>query len=157
MTSSVLFVCLGNICRSPSAHGVFRELVREAGLTERVLMDSAGTADWHQGKAPDPRSIVAAAARGIDIADLRARQVTNEDFVRFDRILAMDEQNLADLRARCPEAHQHKLGLFLELTPDSPVREVPDPYYGGDQGFQQVLDLIEAASRSLLEALRQKD
>jgi protein-tyrosine phosphatase len=148
---SVLFVCLGNICRSPTAEAVFRERAARAGLGDRVLVDSAGTGGWHVGHPPDRRAIAHAARRGYDLAPLRARQVTREDFRRFGWILAMDEDNLRDLAAMRPDAFGGHLGLMLDVAPSLGVREVPDPYYGGGEGFERVLDLLEEASERLLE------
>lgn len=150
----VLFVCLGNICRSPTADAVFRKMVDDAGLDDRIIVDSAGTGSWHIGHAPDRRATAAAALRGYDLAPLRARQVTADDFQRFDHILAMDESNLVDLQSLCPHHHQGKLRLFLEFAPEFNEREVPDPYYGGDDGFDRVLDMVEAAAVGLLQQLR---
>jgi protein-tyrosine phosphatase len=152
----VLFVCLGNICRSPTAHAVFAHKVMQAGLNDRIEVDSAGTAAYHLGKAPDERSTAAAALRGYDLAPLRARQVTVEDFQRFDLIMAMDLDNLDNLRVLGSEPFQGRLGLFLECLPSPSFREVPDPYYGGRGGFEQVLDLVEAASDELLSQLRKQ-
>lgn len=152
-TSAVLFVCLGNICRSPTAHGVLAQRLREQGLEGRVQVDSCGTGDWHVGRPPDARAREAAARRGYDLNDLRARQVTRADFARFDYILAMDASNLADLERLRPEDHSGHLGLLLEFAPHAPRREVPDPYYGGEDGFGEVLDLVEAAVDGLLEEI----
>lgn len=149
----VLFVCLGNICRSPTAEGVLRQRLQVAGLAERVLVDSAGTGDWHVGKAPDQRTRLAAQRRGYDLAPLRARQVTVEDFQRFDLILAMDHNNLRYLEALRPGAEAAELDLFLRRY-QLALDEVPDPYYGGDDGFEQVLDLIEQASDALLDEIK---
>lgn len=150
----ILFVCLGNICRSPTAHGVFEHLLNQQGVSARVHVDSAGTGDWHVGKAPDPRTRAAAARRGYSLEHLRARTVDDEDFRRFDYILAMDAANLRELRRRCPADFHGHLGLFLEFAANSRVREVPDPYYtSGEQGFDEVLDLVEAASAGLLRHL----
>ena len=149
-SSSVLFVCLGNICRSPTAHGVFLSKVQQHGLSEAILVDSAGTATWHIGSAPDPRSFDTAAARGYDLGDLRARQVEASDFARFDYILAMDNENLEALQAQCPPGFAGHLGLFLEFAPNHELTQVPDPYYKGDEGFVEVLDLVEHASEGLL-------
>ncbi|MBS7661216.1 low molecular weight phosphotyrosine protein phosphatase [Pseudomonas lalucatii] len=149
----VLFVCLGNICRSPTAEGVFRHKVREAGLQARIEVDSAGTGDWHVGKAPDARTRQAALRRGYDLSALRARQVCVDDFARFDLILAMDVNNLRHLERLRPAGGGAELDLLLRrcrLAPD----EVPDPYYGGEAGFEQVLDLIEQAGDALLLELR---
>lgn len=149
---SVLFVCLGNICRSPTAHGVFRELVERRGLAHRIEIDSAGTAAYHVGNAPDHRSAAAALQRGYDLSDLRARQAIVADFGHYDYILAMDMQNLVDLRSISPESYTGYLGLFLEFA-DLEKHEVPDPYYGGPSGFDHVLDLVEAASEALLKRI----
>lgn len=146
---SVLFVCLGNICRSPTAHGVFRELVARRGLSEQIEIDSAGTAAYHVGNPPDQRSAACALQRGYDLSDLRARQAVRRDFLRFDYILAMDAQNLSDLRGICPGDYQGHLGLFLDFA-NLADADVPDPYYGGPEGFDHVLDLVESASEGLL-------
>jgi len=151
----VLFVCLGNICRSPTAHGVFQQLVDEQGVGRQIQIDSAGTHAYHVGKSPDARSQKAALARGVDLSALRARQVCPEDFDEFDYVLAMDESNLENLREICPAGQAAKLELFLKLAPQLPEQEVPDPYYGGGSGFEHVLDLVEAASKGLLEDIRQ--
>ncbi|MBE0455731.1 MAG: low molecular weight phosphotyrosine protein phosphatase, partial [Roseovarius sp.] len=136
---SVLFVCMGNICRSPTAHGVFRDKVSELGLTNAVRVDSAGTHNYHPNSPPDKRSQAHAALRGYDLSNLRARQIQAEDFERFDLVLVMDWDNLALVQLECPPQHQHKVRRFTEfcLQFDSPV--VPDPYYGGTDGFEQVL------------------
>lgn len=147
---------MGNICRSPTAEGVFKRFVAQAGLEEHILSDSAGTHDYHIDEPPDPRTRRAAAKRGYDLASLRGRQVTRRDFDEFDYVLAMDEANLRLLARLCPPLHTHKLKLFLEFSGDSSLREVPDPYYGGAQGFEQVLDLAEQASRGLLEHLQRR-
>lgn len=154
MPREVLFVCLGNICRSPTAHGVFAGLVEEAGLASEVAVDSAGTGAWHIGEPPDGRAMLAARERGYDLSSQRARQVEVSDFERFDYILAMDRSNLMHLEALAPEEFSGYLGLFLDFHPDSSEREVPDPYYGGDDGFNRVLDMVEAASRGLLQSMR---
>lgn len=145
----VLFVCLGNICRSPTAEAVFRHKLREAGLEARVSVDSAGTGDWHVGKAPDARTRVAAMRRGYDLSALRARQVHAGDFADFDLILAMDLSNLAHLERLGRGAGPAELDLFLRRYAGA-LDEVPDPYYGGEAGFEQVLDLIELACDALL-------
>ncbi|HHI76794.1 MAG TPA: low molecular weight phosphotyrosine protein phosphatase [Gammaproteobacteria bacterium] len=152
----VLFVCMGNICRSPTAHGVFRELVRQEGLEDAIQIDSAGTHAYHVGNPPDQRAQATARNRGIDLSDLRARQVNPEDFERFDYVLAMDEENLVILRELCPPGREERLRLFLDFAPQRPEREVPDPYYGGPQGFEHVFDLVEEAARGLLEDIRQR-
>jgi protein-tyrosine phosphatase len=151
---SVLFVCMGNICRSPTAEGVFRAAVLQQDLSARIHADSAGTGDWHVGSPPDRRAIQAARRRGYDLANLRARQVEVADFARFGWILAMDRVNLRELDALRPRAFAGHLGLFLDLAPELGVREVPDPYYGGPDGFERVLDLVETASAALIERLR---
>ena len=147
---------MGNICRSPTAEGVFRHLVGEAGLSDQILIDSAGTHGYHAGEPPDRRATAAAAKRGYDLSGQRARQVSEEDFARFDYVLAMDRANLAHLRAVCPLQHTTKLRLFLEFSERFVEREVPDPYYGGAQGFERVLDLAEDAARGLLMHLQQQ-
>ena len=152
----VLFVCMGNICRSPTAHGVFRELVRREGLADRIEIDSAGTHAYHVGNQPDPRAQATALSRGVDLSDLRARQVSEEDFHIYDYILAMDEENHAILREQCPAGQERRLSLFLAHAPEEGVREVPDPYYGGPRGFEQVFDLVDAASRGLLEDIKRR-
>ena len=156
MSVSVLFVCLGNICRSPTADVVFRQYVREAGLEEKIRIDSAGTGDWHIGRAPDPRTQEAAARRGYDMSSLRARQVSPADFYAFDVVLAMDNANLADLEAMRPSDASGILARFLDYATDSAEREVPDPYYGGNDGFDQVLDLVEDGARGLLASLQER-
>ncbi|MBT8101640.1 MAG: low molecular weight phosphotyrosine protein phosphatase [Gammaproteobacteria bacterium] len=153
--TSVLFVCMGNICRSPTAEGVFRHHVVEAGLDEHIVVDSAGTHAYHVGEPPDRRSHAAAQRRGISLGELRARRVSDEDFERFDYIIAMDEDNLSRLKDQSPPQHHSKVRLFLEFA-SSGQREVPDPYYGGAAGFERVLDLVEEASRGLLETLSKK-
>lgn len=153
----VLFVCLGNICRSPTAHGVFQSMVDSRGLQSRITVDSCGTGDWHIGHAPDKRATAEAAERGYDLTPLRARQVTAADFDEFDYIVAMDNQNLADLRAMCPTHFSGYLGLFLPFAAANAVDEVPDPYYGGPEGFTRVLDMVEAASEGLLAEIERAD
>ncbi|MDH5299995.1 MAG: low molecular weight phosphotyrosine protein phosphatase [Gammaproteobacteria bacterium] len=152
---SVLFVCLGNICRSPTAQGVFEHLVSTEGLTQRISADSAGTHAYHVGEQPDRRSQQAALRRGIDLSSQRARRVASEDFEQYHYILAMDKENYRNLMAVCPPQHHAKVRMFLSFADVQSVQEVPDPYYGGDNGFEQVLDLVEAASRGLLAHLRQ--
>ena len=149
----VLFVCLGNICRSPTAEGVFRHKLRAAGLEGQVQVDSAGTGDWHVGKAPDSRTRQAAQRRGYDLSAQRARQVEVADFQRFDLILAMDKSNLRNLEALRPGDARADLDLYLRRF-DLALEEVPDPYYGGEDGFEQVLDLIEQASDALLVEIK---
>ncbi len=151
---SVLFVCLGNICRSPTAEAVFRVHAERSGLGNRLAIDSAGTGSWHVGHPPDRRAIAHAAKRGYDLTPLRARQVGPADFERFAWILAMDRANLRELEALRPQGFSGQLGLFLDVAPELGVREVPDPYYGGREGFERVLDLIEHASEALLMRVR---
>jgi protein-tyrosine phosphatase len=151
----VLFVCLGNICRSPTAEGVLRHLAAQEAPALALEIDSAGTADYHIGAPPDPRSQRAALRRGIDIGDLRARQVAEDDFARFDLILAMDGANLRDLQALQPRHSRASLKLFLEYAPDLKLRDVPDPYDRDAAVFEEVLDLTTAASRGLLAALQE--
>ncbi len=151
-SQKVLFVCLGNICRSPTAHGVFEQLVEQRALAQRIAVDSAGTANWHAGKAPDSRSMQAARKRGYELNALRARQARVQDFDEFDVILAMDNNNLQDLRELCPSHFTGHLGLFLDFAKDGET-EVPDPYHGGEEGFERVLDLVEDASEGLLAFL----
>jgi protein-tyrosine phosphatase len=152
----ILFVCLGNICRSPSAEAVLREIAAREAPELAIEVDSAGTAGYHIGDPPDHRSQEAARRRGYDMAPLRARIVETADFERFDLILAMDENNYSILRQRAPTAYRERVRLFLEFAPDCGMDEVPDPYYGGPTGFEQVLDLVEEAARGLLSHLREK-
>ena len=150
----ILFVCMGNICRSPTAEGVFKHLVNGEGLAGSIESDSAGTHDYHIGSQPDSRSQAAAARRGYDLSPLRARQITVQDFADFDYVLAMDEANRIALRKLCPAQYRERIKLFLEFAPEAVRREVPDPYYGGAKGFEDVLDLVESAARGLLEHIR---
>ncbi|MFM7066002.1 MAG: low molecular weight protein-tyrosine-phosphatase [Gammaproteobacteria bacterium] len=156
----VLFVCLGNICRSPTAEGVFRSLALEAGAWQAGWIrgiDSAGTGGWHAGEPPDPRTVAAARRRGYDLSTLRARQVTADDFHAFDLLLAMDRRNLHDLSRLRPAVSRAEIRLFLDFAPDCGRDEVPDPYYGGSEGFSEVLDLCESAARGLLAAISGRD
>ncbi|MDK9704337.1 MAG: low molecular weight phosphotyrosine protein phosphatase [Sulfuritalea sp.] len=146
----VLFVCTGNICRSPTAEGVARELAAKHGVDHLFEFDSAGTHGYHVGDPPDPRTVAAAARRGYDLAHLRARRVTDFDFIRFDRVLAMGRDHLESLRRACPRVHHGKLGLFLDFSERFDEDEVPDPYYGGPHGFEHVLDLVEDAASQLI-------
>jgi protein-tyrosine phosphatase len=150
----VLFVCMGNICRSPTAEGVFRKLLADRAPELDVQIDSAGTHGYHTGAAPDPRACRAAERRGFDLKSLRARRVTEEDFAHFELVLAMDEQNREFLLEVCPPEYRSRIRLFLEFAPHLERREVPDPYYGGSTGFEQVLDLVEEAAAGLIEHLR---
>lgn len=151
----ILFVCMGNICRSPTAEGVFRRLLAERELETVIEVDSAGTHDYHIGEPPDPRSVEAARRRGIDLSALRARMVDEGDIERFDLIVAMDEQNLSELQRRFDRTLHQRLSLMMSYAPDARNRSVPDPYYGGARGFEEVLDLLEQAAEGLLsEALR---
>ena len=152
----ILFVCLGNICRSPTAEAVVRALAARELPEVGLEVDSAGIAAYHVGEPPDPRMQAAAARRGYELKALRARVVEPRDFERFDLILAMDRENLEVLHRRAPEQARERVRLFLEFSPDSEPREVPDPYYGGANGFEEVLDLVEAAARGLLGYLRQR-
>jgi protein-tyrosine phosphatase len=151
----ILFVCLGNICRSPTAEGVLRHLAAQEAPGLELKIDSAGTADYHTGAAPDVRSQRAALRRGVDISNLRARQVTMGDFARFDLILAMDRENLKALEAMRPKNSRARVALFLDYAPALDVPEVPDPYYGDTEDFEKVLDLTTAASRGLLARLQE--
>ena len=150
----LLFVCLGNICRSPMAEGVFRRVAEDEGAMHDFEIDSAGMGNWHEGQAPDPRAQAAALTRGVDISAQCARQVRTEDFARFDILLAMDRSNHADLMSLAPQDARHKVRFFLDFAPHVGTKDVPDPFYGGNEGFDHALDLIEAASRGLLEVLR---
>jgi len=154
MKTKVLFVCMGNICRSPTAEVVFRHYVGQEGLADQIHIDSAGTHDYHIGDPPDPRTQHAALQRGYDMSALRGRQVEAGDFNHFDYVLAMDHANLSILqRLRPSEARSH-LGLFLEFAERHEEREVPDPYYGGKDGFERVLDMVEDAAEGLLRHIR---
>lgn len=153
----VLFVCMGNICRSPTAEAVFRHYVESAGLSDVILIDSAGTHDYHIGHAPDLRSQQAASQRGYDMSVLRGRQVEKPDFEKFDYVLAMDRANLSILQYLAPRGCEKRVGLFLEFARHHAEREVPDPYYGGAQGFERVLDMVEDAAQGLLQHIRQND
>lgn len=144
---------MGNICRSPTAEGVFRQQVRESALDKRIFIESAGTHAYHVGHEPDVRAQAAARRRGIDLSTQRARCVDEDDFIAFDLIVAMDRDNLACLQERCPDEHRHKLSLLLTYAPHLGIEEVPDPYYGGPHGFERVLDMIEAAAQGLLASI----
>ena len=153
---SVLFCCMGNICRSPTAEAVFRARVKEAGLEQQILIDSVGTHDYHIGSQADTRTQRAAMQRGYDMSSLRGRQVEVTDFDRFDYVLAMDLANMAILQKLCPKPQRDRLGLFLEYASRHPQREVPDPYYGGEDGFERVLDMVEDAAKGLLQHIRKQ-
>ncbi len=148
----VLFVCLGNICRSPLAEGVFRHHVMQAGLEEQIYVDSAGTASWHQGKSPDIRSIQTAQKHGIDISRQQARQLHEEDFERFHYIVAMDESNLINIQDKAPYLHTANVRLLLEHE----KKDVPDPYYGANEGFDGVYDLVRDGTYNLLQEIREE-
>lgn len=152
----VLFVCLGNICRSPTAEGVFRDHVRRQAPDLDLEIDSAGTHDYHVGEPPDPRTVRAARQRGVDLGTLRARQVCAGDFERFDLILAMDRLNHATLLDRSPPEFHPRIRLLLEFAANTGREDVPDPYYGGAQGFDEVLDLVEEAAAGLLAEIRRQ-
>lgn len=153
LVRSVLFVCMGNICRSPTAEGVFRTLVEQADRSQEFVIDSAGTHAYHVGEPPDRRSQEYALRRGFDLSQQRARQVCDEDFARFDVILAMDHDNLRLLQRQCPAQYQHKLKLMMSFASRSPSDVVPDPYYDAGRGFGTVLDYLEDAAQGLLQTL----
>ncbi|MGV6857683.1 MAG: low molecular weight protein-tyrosine-phosphatase [bacterium] len=153
-TVKVLFVCMGNICRSPTAHGVFERYVEQAGLQGCINVDSAGTHAYHIGEQPDRRSQEVARGRGYDLSSQRARRIASRDFEEFDYYLVMDKSNLHDVLAECPSQYRDKISLFLDYAEGYEGMEVPDPYYGGAQGFDRVLDLVEAASEGLLAHIR---
>ena len=152
----VLFVCSGNICRSPTADGVFRHLIVQAGLQNKVLVDSAGTLDYHVGSPPDRRSVRAAARRGYEIGALRARELAIADYADFDYLLAMDREHLAIMQSSAPPEYQEKIALMLDFSDRYRGNEVPDPYYGGPQGFEHVLDLIEDGATGLLSEISRR-
>ena len=152
--SRILFVCTGNICRSPTAEGVVKIIIKNNGMDSLIKVDSAGTHGYHIGEPPDPRTCEAALRRGIDLSGLRARKVVPEDFERFDLLLAMDRDNLALLQRGTRSEHQAKLGLFMHYASHFDAEDVPDPYYGGEQGFELVLDMVEDAGQGLIRALQ---
>lgn len=155
-TIKVLFVCMGNICRSPTAEAVFRHYVESAGLSADILIDSVGTHDYHIGANPDARAQHAARQRGYDMCELRGRQVEESDFRNFDYVLAMDTANLSILQRITPPGSDTRARLFLEYARHHKEREVPDPYYGGADGFERVLDMVEDAAQGLLQEIRRK-
>ncbi len=150
----VLFVCMGNICRSPTAHGVFEHIVNKSGLARQIIIESAGTHAYHVGESPDPRSQRTAQKRGYDLSRQSSQKIKKKDFEQFDIILAMDRDNYRNLLKICPDTHADKLRLFMEFAPHMDIDEVPDPYYGGGNGFERVLDMVEQASDGLFEYLR---
>lgn len=154
MVIKALFVCTGNICRSPTAEGVFRAQVAEAGLADRIAADSAGTHGYHVGEAPDARSAAAARRRGVELCTLRARKVIPADFDEFHLVLAMDRGHYKALRGICPRGREDRLHLFLDFAPELGLKDVPDPYYGGADGFEHVLDMVEAGARGVLAHIR---
>lgn len=151
----ILFVCMGNICRSPTAEGVFRKIIEGQAPELSIAVDSAGTHAYHVGEPPDPRARRAAERRGVDLSTQRARRVTEDDFRVFDLLIAMDELNYAQLLELSPPEHQERVRLFMDFAPQLGRKDVPDPYYGGSNGFEQVLDLVEEASLGLLAHLRE--
>jgi protein-tyrosine phosphatase len=154
--TKVLFVCMGNICRSPTAEGVFRKMITDAGLSELVQVGSAGTHSYHVGEAPDARAQQAARKRGYDLSTLAARQIAQEDFRDHDLILAMDWENLALLQQQCPKAYKHKLHLLMRFAGEHDAATVPDPYYGSPDGFNTVLDYVEDACQGLIDVVRKR-
>ena len=151
-----MFVCMGNICRSPTAEGVFRNLIQQEGLNEWITTDSAGTHAYHIGEQPDRRAQQTARTRGIDLSDLRGRQAIESDFHDFDYVLAMDDENYSILKDICPSGLEEKLSLFLDFSNEYSETQVPDPYYGGDQGFEHVFDMVESASQGLLADIKKR-
>ena len=149
----IVFVCTGNICRSPTAEAVARHFIAEAGLARSITVDSAGTQGYHVGEAPDPRTRQAALKRGYDLSGLRARKLDSADFRRFDLLLAMDRSHLEFMLRLCPEIYRHRVALFMSFAPESDFDEVPDPYYGGPRGFDFVLDMCEAGAKGLIERM----
>ncbi|AJQ95831.1 low molecular weight protein-tyrosine-phosphatase [Gynuella sunshinyii] len=154
MVTRVLFICLGNICRSPIAEGVFRALIQERGIDDQFVVDSAGTAGYHVGEGPDERAVRALKGRKVDISDLRARQLQSSDFDEFDYILVADRQNLKDVQTLAGDNCHAEVRLFLSYDPESKVDEIPDPYYGGSEGFETVIDLCKAASEKFLQHIQ---
>ena len=157
MKQRVLFVCMGNICRSPTAHGVFQQLVNNSGLTDSVDVDSAGTGAWHAGAGADKRAAEVALKKGYDLSDLRARELLPQDFEQFDYILGMDLDNMAVIDEMKPASYKGHASLFLDFANEANYSEVPDPYYGGGKGFELVLSLVEDAALGLLSHIKQHD
>lgn len=153
MKTKVLFVCLGNICRSPTAEAVMRAKLQERRLDNWFEVASAGTGNWHAGESPDARAVLAAKSRGYVMGEIRARQIEEADFKHYDLILAMDRSNIASMRRICPSGCLSKIGLLLDYAQETQIDEVPDPYYGGDEGFDLVLDLLEEACKNLIGTL----
>lgn len=152
----VLFVCLGNICRSPTAHGVFEKLVKDAGLQHLIEIDSCGTGAWHVGEAPDERTQKKAKDKGYDLSYLRARKLNKEDFEKFDYILSMDTRNLADVIKKAPATYNGTIKLFLDYSQERNILEVPDPFYGDDETFERVFNLVESTCKGLMQELKEK-
>ena len=155
--TSILFVCMGNICRSPTAEGIFRHMLAKKNISDNFELDSAGTHAYHIGAAPDSRAQATAVARGIDLSDLKGRKVEFSDFEQFDFVLAMDKDNYSILKEMCPPDKYQKLNLFLDFAKDLDIEEVPDPYYGGTGGFEKVFDMLEQASLGLIEHIENKN
>jgi protein-tyrosine phosphatase len=153
----ILFICMGNICRSPTAEAVFRQLVKRKSMETRFHADSAGTIGFHTGEPPDKRATQHAAKRGYDLTKLRARQINQPDYEFFDYVLAMDQENLAWLQKQCPNEHKSKLRLFLDFSEKYAGRDVPDPYYGNGNGFEIVLDMAEDGARGLIAHLQENE
>lgn len=149
----VLFVCLGNICRSPTAEGVFRAMVEKRGLDDRIEIESAGTSGWHEGEPPDPRSQEEALRHGVNLSGQRSRGVVPGDFQRFDYICAMDSANLQELKRSCLKGQAQRLYRFTSFAPELKVQDVSDPYYGGDRGFENVYNIVEASAHGLLDVI----
>jgi len=155
--SRILFVCMGNVCRSPMAEGTLRRILEDAGLGDKVLVASAGTHTFHLGAAPDMRGQIVAGRRGVNLKSIRSRRIAEEDFTAFDYLLAMDRENYDYLRESCPQPeHLEKIQLFLSYAPHLADREIPDPYYGSQVGFERVMDLLEAGAEGFLLHLRQR-
>lgn len=152
----VMFVCMGNICRSPTAHGIFQQLVINAELSDNIIVESSGTIGYHVGEHPDTRATAMAKSRGVELSSLTAQKVSVDDYQYQTYILAMDYENLRNMQAECPDSLHHKIELLLDYHPDHQLKEVPDPYYGGDQGFVCVYEMLELACESLLQEIKEK-